>query len=261
MLNDFGSQFSPLLAQYRRGSSAMLIHACPRTARRSNLSLPETRVIRRKTLHSEIVDHLRDMIVSGELGPGQKIPEKELCARFDISRTPLREALKALAAEGMIELLPQRGAQVATITDEELQELFPIIASMEALAGELACEVITDAQLQAITALHQEMLIAYRESRHLDYSRLNRAIHFAIFEAAGNASLLTLYRNLELRIRNIRHTVRQLPSDWKEAVSDHEKILKALTERDRNRLAKVMRQHVMNTAKTVRHSIDELADF
>lgn len=225
------------------------------------MSVPETRLIRRKTLHSEIVDHLRDMIVSGELGPGQKIPEKELCARFDISRTPLREALKALAAEGMIELLPQRGARVVTITDEELQELFPIIASMEALAGELACEVITQAQLDAVTALHLEMVIAYRESRHLDYSRLNRAIHFSIFEAAGNASLLSLYRNLELRIRNIRHTVRQLPSDWKDAVSDHEKILKALTERDPGRLAKVMRQHVMNTARTVRHSIDELVDL
>jgi DNA-binding GntR family transcriptional regulator len=224
------------------------------------LSVPETRTIQRKTLHTEIVDHLRDMIVSGELGPGQKLPEKDLCARFDISRTPLREALKALAAEGMIELLPQRGARVVTITDEELQELFPIIASIEALAGELACDLITEAQLAAITAMHEEMIIAYRELRRLDYSRLNRAIHFAIFEAAGNASLLTLYRNLELRIRNIRHTVQQLPADWKEAVGDHEKILKALTARDRTQLGKVMRRHVMNTAKTVRHSIDELVD-
>lgn len=224
------------------------------------MSVPETRTIQRKTLHTEIVDHLRDMIVSGELGPGQKLPEKDLCARFDISRTPLREALKALAAEGMIELLPQRGARVVTITDEELQELFPIIASIEALAGELACDLITDTQLAAITAMHQEMIVAYRELRRLDYSRLNRAIHFAIFEAAGNASLLTLYRHLELRIRNIRHTVQQLPGDWKEAVGDHEKILKALTARDRKQLGKVMRQHILNTARTVRHSIDELAD-
>lgn len=222
------------------------------------MSAAEPRTIRRKTLHSEIVDHLRDMIVSGELGPGQKIPEKDLCARFDISRTPLREALKALAAEGMIELLPQRGARVVTITDDELQELFPIIASIEALACEMACARITDAQIEAIEALHHEMTVAYRESRHLDYARLNRAIHFAIFEAAGNGSLVTLYRSLELRIRNIRHTVRQAPADWKEAVGDHEKILRALVARDGNRLAKVMRKHVMNTAKTVRHSLNEL---
>jgi len=222
------------------------------------LSVSQARPIRRRTLHSEIVDQLREMIVSGELGPGQKIPEKALCERFDISRTPLREALKALAAEGMIELLPQRGARVVTITDEELQELFPIIASIEALAGELACANVDEAQLQAIRGMHEAMIEAYAASRSLEYSRLNRGIHFAIFEAAGNASLLALYRNLELRIRNIRHTVRQAPSDWQEAVSDHEAILEALTRRDGERLAKVMRQHVMNTARTVRHSVDEI---
>ena len=222
------------------------------------MSVSEARPIRRRTLHSEIVDHLRELIVSGELAPGQKIPEKALCERFDISRTPLREALKALAAEGMIELLPQRGARVVTISDEELQELFPIIASIEALAAELACDRIDATQIEAIQGLHEQMLVAYQAGLTLEYSRLNRAIHFAIFEAAGNASLLTLYRNLELRIRNIRHTVRQNPKDWKLAVKDHEKIFDALMARDGKRLAKVMRQHVMNTAGTVRHSIDEL---
>jgi DNA-binding GntR family transcriptional regulator len=214
--------------------------------------------IRRKTLHREIVDLLREMIVNGELGPGQKIPEKDLCLRFDISRTPLREALKALAAEGMIELLPQRGARVVTITEEELHELFPIIASIEALAGELACAVITDKQVEAIRGLHEDMLVAYRQAESLEYSRLNRAIHFAIFEAAANASLLSLYKSLEIRIRNIRHTVRQTPEDWRKAVGEHEEIMAALTTRDKRRLAKIMRKHVMSTADAVRHSIDDL---
>jgi DNA-binding GntR family transcriptional regulator len=224
------------------------------------LSVLEAKPIRRKSLHSETVDHLRELIVSGVLEPGQKIPERALCERFDISRTPLREALKALAAEGMIELLPQRGARVVTISDDELQELFPIIASIEALAAELACAKISDAQIEQIKQLHEQMLAAYHAKLGLDYSRLNRAIHFAIFEAADNGSLLTLYRSLELRIRNIRHTVRQAPGDWKEAVSDHEKILQALLNRDGPKLAKIMRKHVMNTARTVRHSIDELQE-
>lgn len=222
--------------------------------------MPETTAIRRKTLHREIVDQLRDMIVSGELGPGQKIPEKELCARFDISRTPLREALKALAVEGMVELLPQRGARVMTITDEELSELFPIIACIEALAGELACDAITPSQLEDIKAIHDKMVIAYDKSERLEYSRLNRAIHFSIFESAKNASLLALYKNLELRIRNIRHTVRQQPEDWRQAVLDHEEMIRALTARDKVHLASVMRRHVMNTADAVRHSIDELVE-
>ena len=90
---------------------------------------------------------MRKMVVLGELEPGAKIPEKELCVRFGISRTPLREALKVLATKGLIELLPQRGARVATITDEELSELFPTIAALEALAGGLACIHATKAEL------------------------------------------------------------------------------------------------------------------
>lgn len=222
------------------------------------LSVLEAKPIRRKSLHSETVYHLRELIVSGVLGPGQKIPERALCECLDISRTPLREALKALAAEGMIELLPQRGARVVVISDDELQELFPIIASIEALAGELACAKISDGQLAQIKQLHQQMLTAYRAKLNLDYSRLNRDIHLAIFEAADNRSLLALYRNLELRTRNIRHTVRQSPGDWKEAVNDHEKILQALLNRDASKLGKLMRKHVMNTARSVRHAIDEL---
>jgi DNA-binding GntR family transcriptional regulator len=200
------------------------------------------------------------MIVSGELGPGQKISEKELCARFDISRTPVREALKALAVEGMVELLPQRGARVMTITDEELNELFPIIACIEALAGELACDAITPSQLEDIKALHDKMVIAYDRSERLEYSRLNRAVHLSIFQSAKNTSLLALYRNLELRIRNIRHTVRQRPEDWHQAILDHQEMIEALTVRDKARLASIMRRHVMNTADAVRRSIDELVE-
>ncbi|WP_180227452.1 GntR family transcriptional regulator [Rhizobium rhizogenes] len=222
--------------------------------------MAEVRVFQRKTLHSEIVDHLRDLIVDGKLEPGEKISERDLCALFDISRTPLREALKALAAEGMVELLPQRGARVVMITDEELHELFPIIASLEALAGELACDAIRPDELVRIETMHADMMSAYRQAERLEYSRLNRAIHFAIFEATRNGSLLALYQNLELKIRNIRHTVRQRPQDWKQAVQDHEEIISALSAREKPRLSQVMRRHVMNTAEMVRHSVHDIGD-
>jgi DNA-binding GntR family transcriptional regulator len=212
----------------------------------------------RRTLHSEIVDAIREMIVDGHLEPGQKIPEKELCDRFDISRTPLREALKALAAEGMLELLPQRGARVAILDEEEVAELFPIIAAMEALAGELACDRITAPQVEEIRQMHERMLSAFNQSDRLEYAMLNRAIHMAIFDAAGNAALTALYRNMELKIRNIRHTMRQLPDDWKQALDDHNEMLFALGVRDKVRLSAIMKQHVLNTAEAVRHSMDDL---
>ncbi len=212
----------------------------------------------RRTLHGEVVDAIRRMIVDGHLEPGQKIPEKELCEKFDISRTPLREALKALAAEGMLELLPQRGARVAVLEDKEVAELFPIIAAMEALAGELACDRITDPQVEEIRRMHERMSAAFGQSDRLGYATLNRAIHMAIFDAAGNAALIALYRNMELKIRNIRHTMRQLPDDWKQALDDHNEMLDALAARDRIRLSAIMKQHVLNTAEAVRHSMDDL---
>ncbi|MDQ1902168.1 GntR family transcriptional regulator [Paracoccus sp. WLY502] len=158
----------------------------------------------RATLHSQIADELRNMIVDGKLAPGQKIPEKELCEAFDISRTPLREALKVLATEGLVELLPQRGARVSVITEAELAEL---------------------------KGLHRQMVAAYELRDNLEYARLHRKIHLSIFEAAGNGALQILYSNMELRIRNIRHTVRQSDEDWARVVQDHEKILSALEAR------------------------------
>ncbi len=209
----------------------------------------------RATLHSQIAEELRTMIVDGKLAPGQKIPEKELCEAFDISRTPLREALKVLATEGLVELLPQRGARVSVITEAERQELFPIIAALEALAAELACRNMTDAELAELKGLHRQMVAAYDRRDNLEYARLNRKIHLSIFEAARNGALQMLYSNMELRIRNIRHTVRQSDEDWARAVQDHEKILSALEARDEGLCAKVLRDHVMRTADAVRDAL------
>lgn len=212
----------------------------------------------RTTLHSQIADLLRDMVVGGALEPGRKVPEKELCERFGISRTPFREALRVLAAEGLIELLPQRGARVVTITDEELSELFPIIGAMEELSGQLACQNATDAELSGIAAAHAEMIDAYRKGDHMEYARLNRGIHLSILAAGRNGSLATFYSNLEMRIRNIRHTVRQTDADWARAVREHEEILAALLARDGQRCGALLREHVTRTADSVRRSLPDL---
>lgn len=211
--------------------------------------------LKRKTLHAEVVELVRKMILGGELEPGKKIHEQQLCLQFDISRTPLREALKVLAAEGMVELLPQRGARVAVINEDELNELFPIIASLEALAGELACANVRDKDIERIRSMHESMIQAYGSGDHFAYSRFNRSIHMAIFEIAGNSALTALYQSMEHRIRSIRHTARQTPDDWQTAVEDHGKILVALEKRDAETLARILKTHVKNTADMVRHAL------
>src|SRR5438876_8057985 len=108
-------------------------------------------------LHEEVVARLRHLLVEGDIPPGARVPERELCATLGISRTPLREAMKVLAAEGLVVLLPHRGARAARLTRKDLQDLFEVCQGLEAVAGQLACARISDQQLDDIAKLHAEM--------------------------------------------------------------------------------------------------------
>lgn len=202
-------------------------------------------------LHLDVSDALRDMIVAGELVPGSKVREPELCERFGISRTPLREALKVLAAEGLIQLLPRRGARVAQITQSEIDDLFPIMAALEALAGELAAARLTDADIATFRDLHAEMFACHESGNEKDYLRLNREIHRLLFTIAANPSLTTLYEQLLVRTHAVRFVTRKSSEQWQRAVADHRAILAAIEKRDGKRLAEVLRTHLLETAATV----------
>jgi DNA-binding GntR family transcriptional regulator len=129
--------------------------------------------IERRPLHHTLVERLRAMINAGELAAGERIPEQALCERFNVSRTPLREALRVLSADGYVELRPNRGAAVARLTLQDLEDVFPVMASLEALSGELACARITDAEIASITRLHEEMVSHHHAHNLSDYFRLN----------------------------------------------------------------------------------------
>src|ERR1700676_3827541 len=117
--------------------------------------------IPRLSLHDEAGNRLRELIIRGELRPNEHLGERELCERFGISRTPLREALKVLAVEGLVELLSHRGARVACLTHADVQNMFEVMASLEALSGELAAARITEQQVVEIDAIHATMVEAY----------------------------------------------------------------------------------------------------
>lgn len=210
--------------------------------------MAESTLILRQTLHDALVPNLRGMILDGDLKPGDKIAERELCERFGVSRTPLREALKVLAAEGLIQLLPQRGAIVAQISEEDIKELFPIMAALEALAGELVCERAEDTDIARVQALHDQMMKAYRAGHERNYLRLNRLIHETFFEIAGNDTLTTMYQHILTRIHSYRFIVRKSEASWKSAVADHEQIVQAFAARDKRRLPQLMRKHIMGTS-------------
>jgi DNA-binding GntR family transcriptional regulator len=217
--------------------------------------LVEQGLISRRSLHGELVDLLHDMVLDGELRPGDKINEQALCTRFGVSRTPLREALKVLASGGLVILAPNRGASVASISPQEIDQLFPIMGALESLAGELACGKITDAAVTRIQKLHDEMVRHYKKREAGPYLKLNRQIHEAIFEAAANDELTQLYHTMMVRTHAVRFTAKKSPERWDEAVEDHEQMMKALYARDGKRLALILKDHLRHKAAMVHESL------
>ncbi|MCG8561842.1 MAG: GntR family transcriptional regulator [Hyphomicrobiales bacterium] len=215
---------------------------------------PDTPIVRR-TLHDELLERLRQMIIHGDLEPGDKVPEKDLCDRFGVSRTPLREALKVLASEGLVTLTPNRGAMVSEVTLADLEEAFPVMGALEALSGEMACAHITDAEIAEIRSLHQAMVEHHERGDLSAYFRLNQQIHEALLDAARNQTLATAYRGLAGRIRRARYIANISADRWAEAVAEHEQILEALEARDGAALARILKRHLANTLETVKEGL------
>ena len=212
-------------------------------------------IIPRRSLHDALAEQLRDMLMRGDLKAGEKIAEQALCQRFGVSRTPLREALKVLANEGLLILSPNRGASVANITPEEVDELFPIMGAMEALAGETACALATKADIDAMQLMHNEMLLHYRSGDTVAYLRLNRRLHEKFFEIANNRTLSQLYNNLMVRIHAARFIAQKSSERWLQAVEDHEKMMEAFRNRDGARLAVLLKEHLDHKAAMVHESM------
>ena len=213
--------------------------------------------VRRLPLHDQVVTRLRDLIVEGKIPPGSRVPERELCERFDISRTPLREAMKVLAWEGLLELSPNRGASVTEVSIEAVDEVFPVMGSLEALSGELACRHITDTEVDAIEACHQRMVEHYRRQQLDGYFRCNQEIHEAILGAARNPTLTRTYQGLSGRVRRMRYIANLKPSRWEQAVAEHEDMLRALHERNGEALARILHTHLKNKLDTVKDYLAE----
>lgn len=202
--------------------------------------------IPRNSLHDQVTARVRDMIVDGRLEAGLPIPELELARQLDVSRTPLREALKVLASEGLVELLPRRGAVVKVFSAKDAQDMLTVIALLEEHAGREACNA-SDLEIAAILDLHAQMREHYDRRERPEYFRLNQEIHNAIVRAAGNPTLSTLHGILRTRMRRLRYIGNQSPENWSAAMAEHEAFIAALRARDGRRLGRLMREHLANT--------------
>src|SRR5690348_14772744 len=151
----------------------------------------------RPTLHGQLVDRVRTLIVEGQLAAGTRIHEGQLGAALGVSRTPLREALKVLASEGLVELVPGRGAVVKKLTATDVRDMLDVLVALETSAGTLACRSASDEAIRAVRRHHDEMMAFYEAGNRLEYYWRNQAIHAGLAQLSGNALLATLHQSIQ----------------------------------------------------------------
>ena len=198
-------------------------------------------------LYDGVLVQLRRMIYEAELQPESRIVERVLCERLKVSRTPLREAFKVLASEGLVELLPNCGARVSRFREQDVRDAMEVMGAIEGLAGELAATRASEDVIAEIQALHYQMRAHYLRRELPEYFRLNQAIHRRIVEAAGNSLLTAHYDSLSIRAARARYLANRLDEDrWARAMREHEAMLDCMTRRAGAELRDLLTHHIMN---------------
>ncbi len=200
--------------------------------------------IARSTLPQVAAERLRTLIIEGALAPGVRLNERELSEQLGVSRTPLREAFRLLAAEGLVVQLPNRGVQVVALSPDDVRDAFEVMASLEGLAGELAARRVTDADIADLERLQGELEKAHVARDLPGYYRTNRAIHDRIGTIAGNPLLVQTCRTLNARLHALRFRSNLNSAKWARAVEEHRTMIVALAARDGAALRDLLVRHL-----------------
>ncbi len=212
------------------------------------------------SLHARALEALRTMIVRGELAAGERIPEAAVCDALGLSRTPLREALKLLAAEGLVELRPNHGARIAPLDAAQIGELFEVVSGIERIAAELAATRMLPEELEHLKDLQARMEEFYRADNRDEYFRLNQEIHRLIVAGAKNEVLASTHGWLLSRAERARYLALGKSERWAQSVEEHRAILAALEAHDGPRAGQLLHEHVAHTGEAVTATLRNAAN-
>jgi DNA-binding GntR family transcriptional regulator len=204
------------------------------------------------SLHDEVAAQLRERIFSGELTPGMFLDEIQLAEQMAISRTPLREALKVLTAEGLVRHEPRRGSFVNEVTEQDLDEIFPVIALLEGRCAFEAAQRATDGDLAALEDLHEKLARHAKAKRINEYYATNFAIHEAIIALAGNRWLAGVINDLRKIVKLARLQQLHAPGRLEQSLSEHLAVFAALKARDPEGAEAAMRTHLSRQRSALR---------
>ncbi|QNK67895.1 GntR family transcriptional regulator [Variovorax sp. PAMC26660] len=209
------------------------------------------------SLHDEVAATLREQIFDGTLAPGSFVDETALCERLSISRTPLREALKVLTAEGLLRHEPRRGCFVNEVTERDLDEIFPVIALLEGRCAYEAARNASDAELHELDALHERLVRHAKARRINDYYATNHIIHEAIIKLADNKWLAQVIGDLRKILKLARLQQLHAPGRLDQSLSEHLAIFAALKARDSEGADAAMRTHMTRQREALREVMQQ----
>lgn len=212
-------------------------------------SIPDKKNL--KAVAGHVAAVLRDRIVKGELAAHDRIVERQLSAELDVSRTPIREALKLLEADGLIDITLHRGAIVSDYKPQDALVLFDVISVLESLAARRVCEAMTPPTLQHLEDLHGKMLEHHHAGRTNDYFDHNTLIHDFIIQSCANPVLITTHNRLMIRARRGRYLAILNHERLEQAVAEHEDLMQSFRDQSADRAAQVWETHLRHTGETV----------
>jgi DNA-binding GntR family transcriptional regulator len=213
-----------------------------------------------KPLHQEVAQRIREMIRKGTLHKGDRIVEKDLSQAMGTSRTPLREALRLLSSEGLIDLVPHKGAYVAQPSMREIREMFEVMSLLEASCARKAAEKMTDADFRKLEKLHEKLEKYFREKSHEKYLEVNRKYHSLLQEMGGSKVLNDVINSLKQKIMLYRQRQLYQPDRFEASMNEHRDLLDAFRRRDPVAAERAMKTHLINQCEALKNVYEDKAD-
>lgn len=208
-------------------------------------------------LRDLVFNTLRQAILKGELKPGERLMEIQLAEKLGVSRTPIREAIRKLELEGLVLMIPRRGAEVAKISHKSLQDVLEVRGALEALATDLACQRITEEEVEDLRKAQNNFKKAVESGTEMQIAEADEAYHDIIYNASNNKRLVQMINNL--REQMYRYRLEYIKDEAQRGIliDEHEKILEAIRIRDIIRAKALMKEHIDNQEMTVSRNLED----
>ena len=208
-------------------------------------------------LRDVVFNTLREAILKGELKPGERLMELQLAAKLGVSRTPIREAIRMLEQEGLAVTIPRKGAEVAKMTEKDMEDVLQIREALDELAAKIACEQISEEQLEELVATMHEFDESTKTDNVKKIAEADVKFHDIIYQSTGKPKLVNMLNNLREQMYRYRVEYLKDENNYPTLMKEHKDIVEGLVRKNKMQVSETMHQHVKNQAVAVKAMIQE----